>query len=912
LPSSLSFRWIILVVLTVCGLASGIVGLSIWRNRADDIDHALRHAVDTTSFMADQIDRIVQDIDEILIQYRRQAEVLDIATDDEFRQYFTAPRRYDLRGAMVASLGRVPDARHLVISDSRGDVVMSTNFGHDTPSIGDRPFFHILAGAKDDQLVVSGPFLGPLSGVPVLVFARRINGTEGAFRGTIHLSVTMEHFERAFRATGQSHGETMTLMHRTSREIVRIPDGPTPGAMPFDWHRAVAAGGGSFRIALKAGREPQWATVQPLARVPLVITLTVPEAHILANWRSQSIGTALGAAGFLGCLLALLGVIGRQIRRLSESRSELAGANRALAAALDNMSHGLCLFDADGVLRVCNERFRRIYGIADPIPLGTHRHAIEAMCRARLRHQPDSSEAGRPDDIDTDTADDPTDRICELADGRVVAVNCHRLAQGEWLEMHEDVTEQRRYQSRIEFLARRDPLTGTANRAEFLDRLQNVQRLARRRSGTVTVLMIDLDRFKDVNDTLGHPAGDALLRETTARITACISPHDTLARLGGDEFAVLCGAAPQAGDRPGDALRRAEEHAAKLATAIVAALREPYDIDGNAASISASVGIAIAAAPAETPTDLMKNADIALYEAKARGRDNFCMFVPDMKDAVEERLRLESDLHLAVQQGQFVLHYQPIVDVVTGQVSAVEALVRWSHPERGEMSPSEFIPIAEQTGLIVPLGDWILRQACLDAMRWPSDVSLSVNISTVQLRGANLLDTIMATLEETGLPPTRLEIEITENVLLEQSAGNISVLRQLKELGIAVVLDDFGTGYASLGYLTVFPFDKLKIDRTFIQELATRSDCMAVVGSAARLGRSLGMSVVAEGVEAIEHVEWLRSAGVVQVQGFCFSPPVPAAELRFGDMFETFESHAEPERTPKAGSEGGSKVASAA
>ena len=389
-----------------------------------------------------------------------------------------------------------------------------------------------------------------------------------------------------------------------------------------------------------------------------------------------------------------------------------------------------------------------------------------------------------------------------------------------------------------------------------------------RRHGTMlAVLCLDLDRFKQVNDTLGHPAGDALLRAVAGRLAGCLRDCDTVARLGGDEFAVI--QAP---------LGRAED-AATLAQRIVKTLSEPYDLSGHNVMIGASVGIALA--PADTADgDLILNmADMALYRAKADGRGVFRMFEPGMDTRMQARRVLESDLRRAVQAQEFEVHYQPLVDLPSGRVSALEALVRWRHPGRGLVRPDDFIPFAEETGLIGPIGAWVLHQACADAAGWPAEVRIAVNVSAAQFKGPGLIETVLDALAASGLPPERLELEITETALLADADATLAALRKLRAKGVRIAMDDFATGYSSLGYLRSFPFDKIKIDRCFIRDIETSADCKAIVRAVAGLGSNLGITTTAEGVETAAQLDQLRAEGCDQVQGFLFSRPVPARDV---------------------------------
>jgi diguanylate cyclase (GGDEF)-like protein len=378
---------------------------------------------------------------------------------------------------------------------------------------------------------------------------------------------------------------------------------------------------------------------------------------------------------------------------------------------------------------------------------------------------------------------------------------------------------------------------------------------------------LDLDHFKSVNDTLGHPVGDLLLKAVAERLGRCVGEDALVARLGGDEFAVI------------QPIAAGPNEAGELASRLIAAVAAPYEVQGNEVVIGASIGIALAPDDGETADVLLRNADMALYRAKAEGRGTSHFFESEMDRRIQARRSLELDLRKAFVNGEFELYYQPLVNLGSNAVTGFEALLRWRHPERGMVSPVEFIPLAEEIGLIVPLGEWVLRQACMQAASWPGDVKVAVNLSPAQFRSRGVVQAVISALAHSGLRPQRLELEITESVLLGETEANLATLHQLREIGTRISMDDFGTGYSSLSYLRSFPFDKIKIDRSFVRELVQRPDCVAIVRAVTGLGASLGIATTAEGVETPEQLERLRREGCTEVQGYLFSPPRPAAEI---------------------------------
>jgi len=461
-----------------------------------------------------------------------------------------------------------------------------------------------------------------------------------------------------------------------------------------------------------------------------------------------------------------------------------------------------------------------------------------------------------------------------MQETRRIVIKNGRGAAKYLIAVIEDVTERKKTEQRIAFLAHHDALTGLANRAALTQKIDEAAARQRRLAEPFTVLLLDLDRFKQVNDTLGHPAGDTLLMEVATRLKSLLRETDVLARLGGDEFAVI-----QAGES------NQREAAKSLAERIIETLRKPFDIDGGNVSIGASIGIALASELATGSGDLLKMADLALYRAKSAGRNGYCFFDPEMSEVASARQEVENDLRRAIQQNEFELHYQPIVDSKTRKICSVEALVRWRHPAKGLIYPDLFIPLAEETGLITQIGEWVLRAACAEAATWPAEIKLAVNLSLVQFRKTDLPDVVKRALADAGLRPERLELEITETALIESAAECLPALRQFKSMGITIVLDDFGTGYSSLSQLAMFPFDRIKIDKSFTQNLTKRSECAAIVSATLTLAQNLDIATTAEGVETVDQYRLLRLAGVTSLQGYLFKRPGPASEIDFHGIY---------------------------
>jgi diguanylate cyclase (GGDEF)-like protein len=433
--------------------------------------------------------------------------------------------------------------------------------------------------------------------------------------------------------------------------------------------------------------------------------------------------------------------------------------------------------------------------------------------------------------------------------------------------LKEEIADREELQARSQYLAYHDSLTGLGNRLLFKEQLEEALKDVSVTPHPLAVLFLDLDGFKAVNDTLGHSVGDLLLKSIAAKLRDLLPSTDRVARLGGDEFAILQISSPQ----PTSSFSLAEQ--------IIEVVGHPHNIEGHDVSVGASVGIAVAC-PGEMDTEnFLKSADLAMYAAKSEGRATYRLFDPQMDAAVQTRRSMERDMRTALAQGGFSLCYQPLVNLQNKKVTAFEALMRWDHVERGAVPPSVFIPVAEEMGLIVQIGEWALRQACSQAVEWPDDIRVSVNLSPLQFSKGNLVSTVMSALASSGLSPSRLELEITESVLLEKTERNIAILNQLRRMGVRISMDDFGTGYSSIGYLRSFPFDKIKIDRSFVRDLMVDEGSLAIVRAIAGLGLSFGMTTTAEGVETEEQMRCLNLEGCIEVQGYLYSKPVPADEI---------------------------------
>ena len=620
----------------------------------------------------------------------------------------------------------------------------------------------------------------------------------------------------------------------------------------------------SYAIAF---RRKLWLITLSLLLINIVIGLFARyQQHATIG---SAINMSIVTSMILGGLVLL--VMHRMIRSWSQRSSD------HLNTALAGLPQGLCIFDDDLRLIACNAKYAEMYGLGpDLIRPGT---PFRAILEQRVRNG--TSPVDAQNYVEETLATPHTSITLEqnLLDGRIISLLRAPLSTGGRVTIHIDVTEKRSSERQIAFLAHHDALTGLANRVQLREHIdKTVESL--RPGEQASVLCLDLDRFKVINDTLGHSVGDALLFAVAGRLRDLVGEQDLVSRTSGDEFAIVQSGAQHSTDM-----------AAALALRIVEAMGEPFELGGHHVVVGASVGIAMVPGDGDNADQLLKCADLALYRAKEDGRGAFHFFESEMDVKLQARRILELDLREAIPAGEFEVFYQPIVNLATNRISGFEALLRWNHPIRGRISPLEFIPVAEQTGLIIAIGEWVIRQACAEAVKWPSNLRVAVNVSPLQLRGTTLVATVISALASYGLPPDRLELEITESVMMHDDDMTLASLRQLHGLGVRISMDDFGTGYSSLSYLRSFPFDKIKIDQSFVRDLIDRPDSIAIIRAVAALGKSFGMTTLAEGVETEAQLEQMRAEGCTEAQGFYYSKPVPAGEV--GGLLTAFQGRAQ-------------------
>jgi diguanylate cyclase (GGDEF)-like protein len=697
-----------------------------------------------------------------------------------------------------------------------------------------------------------------------MVLARSIRSPDGTMTAAILGVLDLDRFQDLTKAVSLKDSGSISIFHMDGALVARAPTdraaigrrydlGPSgrnlTDASPEKTFRAVGPVDGQLRIG----------TMRKIPGFPLVVSASTTADSVLAAWSSQIRLLALITVAAIAVVALVLLFIAREmLSAFAKSERRVAREREKLDLAVNNMSQGLLLYDAHQRLEICNRSYLEMFGLSsDVIKPGcsfrevvSHRRAtgsftgdVEAYCTA----------------IENDLAAGRVARMLVTApNGRTVQMSNKRLSNGSWIMTMEDVTELQRSHARIAHLAMHDTLTGLPNRAQFRERLLAGLESAGRAS--LALLFVDLDNFKLINDTYGHVVGDALLCGVAARLAAAIPETDLVARLAGDEFAILQHNATQA-------------DAEALAGRILAALTTPVSCAGQDLDVNASVGVALSD-PAITDVEtLIRRADLAMYAAKAAGKRGWRVFERDMEERAQARRNLERDLRRALAGNQIEVHYQPIFDIGSRAVAGREALMRWRHPSRGMISPAEFIPMAEETHLIVELGRFILREACRQAALRNDGTYVAVNVSPIQLVSGHFALDTAAILASTGLRPDRLALEVTESVLMQDQENVLKTMRELTELGVHFVLDDFGTGYSSLSYLQRFPFHKIKIDRSFVSTLCVSKGSEQIVTTILALANSLGMTTTAEGVETEAQLEMLAGLGCVEAQGFLLGRP---------------------------------------
>jgi diguanylate cyclase (GGDEF)-like protein len=876
--------------LVACGLLLGLVlaATGAWvigDLRSDHISHTKQDLTRLSFVLATELDRELQGIDLLslsLIEHMRQ---LGIESPDAFDRQM---KPIEVHQDLAERIAGLPHIAALSLHDRNGTLI---NFSRSWPApqidVRDRDFIRVLLEPNAPKTVISEPVQSKTTGKWTIYFSRRFEASDGTLIGIVVSSIVGDYFEQIFAKLALDDAGAFGLYRSDGTLLVRYPHADPKIGTTFrqteNYNRMLGAvDHGIARLTSLLDGKDRLVAGHTVAHYPLIITASDTIDSILEAWRTEALafGSVLVFLELILALMVLLGVrhlLGYERLQAAEAAQMCAeererGARRLHAQgqrfdmALNNMLQGLLMFDHTGLLLVVNRRFCKLFGVPEGelAPGMTYEEVTERVVAAGNVAAEDMRVV-RERRAELVARNEHATVTWETSNGRAFTVTYQPMADG-WLTTYEEITERREIAARIAHLAWHDALTDLPNRVMLHEKLERALVFARR-GNLMALHCLDLDQFKAVNDTLGHPVGDSLLQAVAQRLREGVRETDTVVRLGGDEFAIVQ-------TEIGSPIE-----ATGLASRLIELIEAPFEIAGTQIVIGTSIGIAFAPQDGLDADQLLKCAELALYRAKVDGRGVYRLFQTEMDAAMQVRRVMELDLRQALQADQLEVFYQPLIDVRTRRVAGCEALVRWRHPTKGLVQPDRFIPLAEETGMIVPIGEWVLQQACADAAMWPDGLKVAVNLSAVQFNHRNLVGIVTAALRQSGLAPNRLELEITETVMLRDTTATLATLHDLQDLGIHIAMDDFGTGYSSLSYLRRFPFDRIKIDQSFVRDLGKRADCIAIVRAVTALGTELGMAITAEGVETSQQLETVERAGCTEAQGYLFSPAVPGCAV---------------------------------
>jgi diguanylate cyclase (GGDEF)-like protein len=855
----------ILGMIIIVMLWTGII-MKYFESKENDQREAQRNLQNFAMLFEENVLRSIGEIDKALLYLRRIVETRGASGD--YETIYTLVQSSDVLSEIIVQAA---------IVDNKGIIRWSNAQTASAPaiSVADREHIKVQLNSTTDQLYISKPLVGRASGQWSVQFTRRFMRKDGTIGGVVVASMNPAHFTTFYDKFDLGSSGAVSMIGTDG--IVRASGGNAVGryALGQDINGSKLAqqiktnSGGTFEEDDDASpSDDRLVTARNVRGHPLWVAVSVNKNDILQ--RSSANLQLHATAGILLTLLILAAM--EQILR-TEARAR--HKSEQLQLTLENMSQGIMLVTKDLQIPIINSRCGELLDLPAEFIEQPPRfdQLIEYQANAAANTARSAGANAQPSERRADSRTEAAQfAISErkMPSGSVIEVRSGHLPDGSFVQTFTDITKRCEAEAHVARLASEDPLTGLPNRRVFRATLDDVSR--RRRSGQdqasdFAVLFLDLDRFKVVNDTLGHRIGDLFLQAVAESLKKVLQDNEVLARLGGDEFAIVVPSV----DR--------HEKLEALADRLTEVISHAYEIDGHRILSSVSIGIAVGPHDGDNSDDLLKAADLALYAVKASSRGTFRFYNKAMNEEVNDRRQIEMDLREAIEHNQLELYYQPIVDLQRNVITGFEALSRWRHPVKGMVPPSIFIPVAEDSGLILALGAWSLREACSKAAKWPHHLRIAVNLSPVQFSAPDLYEMVEVVLSETGIAPHRLELEITERIFMDNSEKTLSALHRLKQLGVAIAMDDFGTGYSSLSYLRSFPFDKIKVDRTFVSDLTEGTEHVVIVQAVVSIARALGMTTTAEGIETLGQKEFLAALGCNEGQGYLFSPPVPIEKL---------------------------------